>query len=274
MNDDRMSDDSKDIPDKDDDDSEMDMSEEGQDGMALGTNTDMTMTAFDEYDSKSMDLKNFQVTDRAIDPEQQAKEEYMRKLMSFRKDELILPEESDDCLDECEETHEKKKVKDIAGVEEAYEFVERIEDKMSKISNVIRGMDKRMSYNLRLIGSVVARDEQEEQEEVQRPALMDEQSKQDENQEKGELIKVEGETELDPEDDIKKLLKNISVHQKKTSIIPKIKMMTDFTINKLGMNTDEDKQNIDAIKSKLRSIDQAAFKQKVVQKGLGNFVAD
>ena len=51
-------------------------------------------------------------------------------------------------------------------------------------------------------------------------------------------------------------------------------MMTDFTINKLGMNTDEDKQNIDAIKSKLRSIDQAAFKQKVVQKGLGNFVAD
>ena len=41
---------------------------------------------------------------------------------------------------------------------------------------------------------------------------MDEQSKQDENQEKGELIKVEGETELDPEDDIKKLLKNISVH--------------------------------------------------------------
>ena len=59
MNDDRMSDDSKDIPDKDDDDSEMDMSEEGQDGMALGTNTDMTMTAFDEYDSKSMDLKNF-----------------------------------------------------------------------------------------------------------------------------------------------------------------------------------------------------------------------
>jgi hypothetical protein len=86
----------------------------------------------------------------------------MRKLMSFRKDELILPEESDDCVDDCDDTHEtKKKVKDIAGVEEAYEFVERIEDKMNKISSVIRGMDKRMSYNLRLIGSVVSKDEKE-----------------------------------------------------------------------------------------------------------------
>lgn len=30
------------------------------------------------------------------DPEADAKEEHMRKLMSFRKDELILPEESED----------------------------------------------------------------------------------------------------------------------------------------------------------------------------------
>jgi vacuolar-type H+-ATPase subunit I/STV1 len=44
------------------------------------------------------------VTDRAIDREQQEKEEYMRKLMSFRKDELILPEESDEGADEYEET--------------------------------------------------------------------------------------------------------------------------------------------------------------------------
>lgn len=86
--------------------------------------------------------------------------------MSFRKDELILPEESDDCVDECDDTHgdQKKKVKDIAGVEEAYEFVERIEDKMNKISSVIRGMDKRMSYNLRLIGSVVSKEEKESEQ--------------------------------------------------------------------------------------------------------------
>jgi hypothetical protein len=33
----------------------------------------------------------------------------MKKLMSFRKDELILPEESDDCQDDCDATHEKKR---------------------------------------------------------------------------------------------------------------------------------------------------------------------
>jgi hypothetical protein len=66
---------------------------------------------------------------------------------------------------------------------------------------------------------------------------------------------------LEPEEDIHKQLKNISVQQKKTSIIPRIKMMSDFTVNKLGMNTDEDKQNIEAIKAKLRSIDQTMQKK-------------
>ena len=119
------------------------------------------MSHFDDFDSKSMDIKNFNLTGRDNNPEQQAKEEYMKKLMSFRKDELILPEESDDCQDDCDPTHEKKKRQDIAGVEEAYEFVEKIEDKMMKVSNVIRGMDKRMSYNMRLMGSVVPDQEKE-----------------------------------------------------------------------------------------------------------------
>ena len=38
----------------------------------------------------------YNISSRNKDPEQEAKEDYMRKLMSFRKDELILPEESDD----------------------------------------------------------------------------------------------------------------------------------------------------------------------------------
>jgi hypothetical protein len=71
------------------------LSEEDHSGK-MGDFTDVTMTAFDEYDTKSMDLKNNGITERVADPEAQAKEEYMRKLMSFRKDELILPEESDD----------------------------------------------------------------------------------------------------------------------------------------------------------------------------------
>lgn len=78
----------------------------------------------------------------------------MRKLMSFRKDELILPEESDED-DECDDENTGKKDKNIAGVEDAYDLVERVEEKMNKIAVVIKGMDKRISYNLRLIGSVI-----------------------------------------------------------------------------------------------------------------------
>jgi hypothetical protein len=63
----------------------------------------MTMTAFDEYDTKSMGIKTGGITNRAADPEAQAKEEYMRKLMSFRKDELILPEDSEDDEDHDDE---------------------------------------------------------------------------------------------------------------------------------------------------------------------------
>lgn len=43
----------------------------------------------------------------------------------------------------------------MPGIEDAYELVEGIEERMLKISGVIKGMDKRMSYNLRLIGSIV-----------------------------------------------------------------------------------------------------------------------
>lgn len=89
------------------------------------------------------------------DPDIEAKEEHMRKLMSFRKDELILPEESDEDEDYDENSDSQKKDKAIPGVEDAYQLVDTIEAKMHKISNVIHGMDKRMSYNLRLIGSVV-----------------------------------------------------------------------------------------------------------------------
>jgi len=76
--------------------------------------------------------------------------------MSFRKDELVLADESDD-FDEAEENEGSKpqKEKGIQGVEDAYEIVENIEAKMQKISQVIRGIDKRMSYNLRLMGSVI-----------------------------------------------------------------------------------------------------------------------
>jgi hypothetical protein len=85
---------------------------------------------------------------------QEAKEENMRNLMSFRKDELILPEDSDD-EDSDTAPYVDKKEKNVQGIEDAYEIVNTIENQMSNLSNVIKGMDKRMSYNLRLVGTLV-----------------------------------------------------------------------------------------------------------------------
>ena len=100
------------------------------------------------------------VDNETMDPEKLARDEYMRKLMSVRRDELVLNEESDgdDDADSVDsESNQQKAVKDknLQGVEDAYELVEKIEGKMVMIGNVIRGMDKRMSYNLRLMGSII-----------------------------------------------------------------------------------------------------------------------
>jgi len=87
--------------------------------------------------------------------------------------------------------------------------VDTIEIQMKNISQVIKGMDKRMSYNLRLIGSVVI-----------------------ENEYKKDL-KKDGSNE---DDDLINLVRKKSIFEKKEKIIPKIKKMADFTINKLEMN--------------------------------------
>lgn len=56
--------------------------------------------------------------------------------------------------------------------------------------------------------------------------------------------------------------------------MPKIKMMSDYTIKKLDMNSREDQENIEAIKNKLQSIDQNEQKNRAAEKGLGNFVVE
>jgi hypothetical protein len=143
---------------REDDDAESDIS----DGDVTPEKKEMFGENVDTFDNRSAEDNQYQVSERVKDPEQEAKEDYMRNLMSFRKDELILPEESEEGENE-NETAAPKKEKDIQGVEDAYELVDSIEDKMNKIANVIRGMDKRMSYNLRLLGSVVAQDEEDQQ---------------------------------------------------------------------------------------------------------------
>ena len=49
---------------------------------------------------------------------------------------------------------------------------------------------------------------------------------------------------------------------RKQIILPKIKLMQDFTFTKLQMNTAEDLENIEALKDKLQSIDQAEQKNR------------
>ena len=58
---------------------------------------------------QSKDDHQYQVSERVKDPEQEAKEDYMRNLMSFRKDELILPEESEEGENENETAPKKEK---------------------------------------------------------------------------------------------------------------------------------------------------------------------
>ena len=74
-----------------------------------------------------------------------------------------------------------------------------------------------MSYNLRLIGSVVIQNEYKK--DSQREGAND-------------------------SEDIMNLVRKKSILEKKEKIIPKIKKMSEFTMNKLDMNNDLDIKNI------------------------------
>ena len=173
--------------------------------------------------SGSLDDKNYQITERPFDPEKKAKEEYMRKLMSFRKDELVIPEESEDDEDE-ENDNIIMKDKIIHSVEEAYELVDTIEEKMNKITNAIRGMDKRMSYNLRLLGSLIMVDGNNDSVELSNEESMKQ---------------------------VNNILVNKTLGEKKTKVVPKLKKMSEFVVNKLNLVAPEDKKQIDLVKKKL-----------------------
>jgi archaellum component FlaC len=66
-----------------------------------------------------------------------------------------LQEESDDCTEVCDD---HSNTKENNSVEEAYNLVESIDNRMNRITHAIRGIDKRISYNYRLMGSVVPMD--------------------------------------------------------------------------------------------------------------------
>ena len=189
----------------------------------------------------------------------------MRRLMSFRKDELVLPDESDD-EEGSDGGTKREKEQGVNGVEDAYELVETIENKMNRIANVIRGMDKRMSYNLRLMGSIMMH---QPPSNGQTATPYNEENQQNED---AESLKSLGPGQ--GVNEVLKMLQKIPISERKQKVIPKIKQMADFCVNKLDMTTDEDYQRIQTVKRKMRSIDQNELKNKALKNGLGTFVVE
>lgn len=86
---------------------------------------------FDDYQGSTIDGKSGR--NSRDDPERIAREEYMRRLMSFRKDELIPNEEVSSSSNEGEDDDDDgpdRSKQESTGVENAMEIVERIDNKM------------------------------------------------------------------------------------------------------------------------------------------------
>ena len=75
----------------------------------------------------------------------------MRDLMIFRRDELQCEEISDDSSG----PDTLKKKQKLIGIEEAGEMVKCVEDNVANFSNAIQQLDKKMSYNLRLLSTMI-----------------------------------------------------------------------------------------------------------------------
>lgn len=86
----------------------------------------------------------------------------MAKLMRFRKDEFMIQENPDEVeYTDCDEIRDKKQEQNVQGPDQAYELVVKAEQKMMNINKCLKGIDKRMSYNSRLIGSIIVTKSQE-----------------------------------------------------------------------------------------------------------------
>lgn len=90
-------------------------------------------------------------------------------------------------------------------------------------------MDKRMSYNLRLLNTVMTGS-------------------------KDELSQNDGANTTRTEEERQELLNLVhkkSLNQRKEKIIPNIQRISDFTALKLGLNSRDDMKHIESVKRKL-----------------------
>jgi len=57
------------------------------------------------------------------------------------------------------------------------------------------------------------------------------------------------------DNEVMQILNSKSINERKETVIPKIKKMSEFTTNKLDMKSEQDQMQIANVKKKLKSID-------------------
>jgi hypothetical protein len=113
---------------------------------------------------------------------------------------------------------------------------------MLNISNVIKGIDKRMSYNGRLIGTVITDDKPNNPNLINSTSnsndiIVDKLSNQMITDESEELMPLEDQIDFDEE--IRDVLRDVKFNDRISLIVPKLRLMANFTAQKLCLTNEE-----------------------------------
>lgn len=92
-------------------------------------------------------------------------------------------------------------------------------------------MDKRMSYNMRLLNTVITGSNDD-----------------------SSIIGANTTRTEDERQELLNMMHKKSLNQRKEKIIPNIQRISDFTAMKLGLNSRDDMKHIESVKMKLQSI--------------------
>lgn len=148
------------------------------------------------------------------------RDENSKKMTDFRFDELNFPENSDDEVDITNASpvaQNGENLPDIPDIDDIEELTNEIEDKMNRVAGTIRGIDKRMSLNLRILSGIT----------MNQDLLSDAGSEAGENNVN---------------------LNKLSLDEKKRKIFRRLKKMTEFSVSSLGLTSKKDKKIVAKIK--------------------------
>lgn len=115
-----------------------------------------------------------------------------------------------------------------------------------------------MSYNLRLISSVLSG-----------PGGADADQAQQRNDVEAQMVSP------DPlGQEVHELLEGTTLPERQQLILPKIKKMSDYTLSKLNLTSEDDQKMIEVVRQKLQSIDQVELKRRIFEKGINEFALE